>query len=95
MASGPVSEKPRLSGLESSSNLVIGEYHTGMKVFETLVCTILIGVVLYQLATGKLLDRGWTTVTTREERPRFYWSLLTLQAVIVAAVVYAILRDYR
>jgi hypothetical protein len=55
----------------------------------------MIGVVLYQLASGKLLDRGWTTLTTREERPRFYWSLITLQAVIVAGLVYMILRDYR
>jgi hypothetical protein len=74
---------------------MIGEYDTRVKVFETLVCTLMIGVVLYQLASGKLLDRGWTTLTTREERPRFYWSLITLQAVIVAGLVYMILRDYR
>jgi len=72
---------------------MIGEYDTGMNVFKALVCTLMIGVVLYQLAFGKLLDRGWGILTTRDERPRLYWSLLTLQAVIVTAVVYLILRD--
>jgi heme O synthase-like polyprenyltransferase len=66
-----------------------------VNVFNALICTLMIGVVLYQLASGKLLDKGWAVRTTREKRPLFYWSLLTLQAVIVAAVVFMILRDYR
>ena len=66
----------------------IGEYNAAMKIFVVLFCTLMIGLVLYQLATGKLLDRGWTVWTTRQERPLLYWTLVALQAALVAGLVY-------
>jgi hypothetical protein len=66
-----------------------------MKIFSVLFCTLMIGIVLYQLASGKLLDRGWTVWTTRQERPLLYWTLVALQAALVAGLVYMTLHIYR
>ena len=66
-----------------------------MKIFDVLLCTLMTGVVLYQLASGRLLDRGWAVRTTREERPHFYWTLIAIQGALVAGLVYMILHDYR
>ena len=66
-----------------------------MKIFSVIFCTLMIGLVLYQLLFGKLLDRGWTVWTNRQERPTLYWTFVLFQAGMVAGLVYMILHDLR
>jgi amino acid permease len=54
---------------------------------------LLLGVVLYQLISGRLLDRSWKTFATRSERPRLYWSVLSIETAATLTMAYMILHD--
>ena len=55
--------------------------------------SILLGAVLYQLISGRLLDRSWKTFTTRNERPRLYWSAMAFETAVTLTTAYFIVRD--
>ena len=59
---------------------------------------LLLGEVVYELRTGKLLARGWKVFARREDNPMLYWSSMALKIVmtlfvafVVAAVVVEVL----
>lgn len=66
-----------------------------MKIFTVLICTTMIGLVVYQLAFGKLLDRAWKVRATRQERPLLYWVSLAFQVAVTAGLVYIIFHSFR
>jgi len=59
------------------------------------VGSIFLGRLFYQLKSGKLLTKWGKTFTTRGERPRLYWSVLSMEAVLVLMVFYFVIHDLR
>ena len=55
--------------------------------------SLMLGSVLYQVISGRLLDRSWKTFATRKERPRLYWSVIAFEAAFVLTTTYFVLRD--
>ncbi len=60
-----------------------------------LIIALLVGEIIYELRTGKLLARGWKVYAKREDNPMLFWSSVALQifvalfitGVVVLAVV--------
>jgi hypothetical protein len=42
----------------------------------------LLGVVIYQIISGKLLGRNLRVYTTRSERPVLFWTVITIQGTL-------------
>ena len=61
-------------------------------VFGLLMVGLMLGGVLYQLASGKLLGRNWRPYSSREERPIEYWMAITLETTVALAVLYGVLH---
>ena len=61
--------------------------------FGLLMVTLMLGGVLYQLVSGKLLGRDWRPFTSRDERPVMYWTAIAREAAIGLAVLYGVLHD--
>jgi hypothetical protein len=55
--------------------------------------TLMLGGVLYQLVSGKLLGRDWRPYTTRDERPVMYWTAIAIEAAGALWVLYGVLHD--
>ena len=49
---------------------------------------IMLLIVSYQLMSGKLVGLRWETWVTRKDHPRKYWTLLTVEAVVVLAFLF-------
>jgi ABC-type tungstate transport system substrate-binding protein len=47
--------------------------------------TFLVGLIIYQLFSGKSLLRGWCALNTRKDNPMLFWSSIGVQ--IMAALV--------
>ena len=45
-------------------------------------------IVLYQLASGKLLNLRWGIWLTRKEQPRQYWAVLVVELAVVLVTFY-------
>ncbi len=41
------------------------------------------GTVVYQIISGKVLDRRWKVWATRDEQPRRYWLMIAFQLIFV------------
>jgi hypothetical protein len=64
-----------------------------MKTFVGLLMVILmLGGVLYQLVSGKLLGRNWRPFSSRNERPAMYWTAVSLETVGALAILYGVLH---
>jgi hypothetical protein len=59
-----------------------------------LIVALLVGEIVYELRTGKLLARGWKVYAKREDNPMLFWSSVALEIfvalIIVGAVVLAV-----
>ena len=55
--------------------------------------SLMFGSVAYQVVSGKLLDRSWKTFTTRNQRPRLYWSVIAIETAFVLTTSYFVLHD--
>ena len=51
-----------------------------------------IGVIGWQLWSGKAMSRGWRVVAVRSEKPFLYWLNIAIQCVAVAAIVVIVSR---
>lgn len=51
--------------------------------FSSLIVFILTTTWGWQIVTGKLLDRGGHVWTTRQARPRFFWTMIAIQSLVV------------
>jgi hypothetical protein len=40
-------------------------------------------IIVWQLATGKLLSRSWGIWTTRDENPRLFWGIIAVQSAMM------------
>jgi hypothetical protein len=58
-----------------------------MLIFGSLIIAFFIGRTAYEVATGKLLGRGWKPYETREQNPMVYWSTIALQIFLISAAV--------
>jgi hypothetical protein len=63
--------------------------------FYVTVILALVGFVIYELVSGKLMSRAFTMITTREEDPMRYWMGsrgLFWQMLVIIALVYLALH---
>ena len=60
---------------------------TFFTVVALLFAAFLVGEVLYELLTGKLLVRGWKVFKSRDENPMLYWSGISLKILVVLFMV--------
>lgn len=54
----------------------------------TVVFILLLGLVLYQFITGRLLNMKWGTWIARKDRPAMYWTLLLIEAAVAILGIY-------
>jgi hypothetical protein len=47
----------------------------------------LAGLVLWQLVTGKALDRSWHPSVTRQENPGMYWFIVIFQSALLMVIL--------
>jgi len=52
-----------------------------------LIIAVLVGEIVYELRTGKLLARGWKVYAKREHNPMLFWSSVTLQMFVALFVI--------
>ena len=52
-----------------------------------LIIALLVGEIIYELRTGKLLARGWKVYAKREDNPMLFWSSVTLQIFVALFVI--------
>jgi hypothetical protein len=50
--------------------------------------SLLAVLVLYQSLSGHLLNQSWGIWLTRRERPRAYWLILSIEAVVAFSSIY-------
>jgi len=48
---------------------------------------LLVGEIIYELSSGKLLARGWKVYTRRQDNPTLYWSSIVLQMFVALFVL--------
>lgn len=51
---------------------------------------LLLGEVVYELGTGKLLARGWKVFARRDDNPMLYWSSMTLKILMTLFVAFVV-----
>jgi len=54
----------------------------------TAAFALLLGIVLYQLFMGRLLNLKWGVWVTRKERPGIYWTVLVIEATVSILGIY-------
>jgi hypothetical protein len=59
----------------------------GLLLFTACLAVLLV----YELASGNLLGLRWNVWTTRQKRPRLYWSVVGIKAAYILFVAYAFL----
>ena len=52
-----------------------------------LIIALLVGEIVYEIRTGKLLARGWKVFAKRDQNPMFFWSSVTLQIFVALVVI--------
>jgi hypothetical protein len=50
--------------------------------FVGIFVALLVGEIIYELGSGKLLARGWKVYTRRQDNPMLYWSSIVLQMFV-------------
>ena len=60
--------------------------------FGFLMVGLMLGGVLYQLASGKILGRNWRPFSSRDERPVLYWIAISVETAGALAVLYGVLN---
>ncbi len=55
--------------------------------FGFLIAAVLIGEIVYELSSGKLLARGWKVYAKREDNPMLFWSSVALQTFVALFVI--------
>jgi len=60
---------------------------TFFTVVALLFAALLVGEVLYELLTGRLLVRGWRAFNSRNDNPMLYWSGVSLKILVVLFMV--------
>ena len=50
----------------------------------------LVGVIIYQLFSGKSLLRGWCVLNTRKDNPMLFWSSIGVQIMVALVAFYRI-----
>jgi hypothetical protein len=59
----------------------------------TAFALLCIGLVVYQLLSGKIVGRGgW--VTTRDKNPGLYWFTIAIEIAIVAVIIGLAVRNF-
>ncbi len=48
---------------------------------------LLVGGIVYELSSGKLLAWGWKVYTRRQDNPMLYWSSLVLHVLVALFVL--------
>ena len=61
--------------------------------FGAAIALLCIGMVIYQLSSGKVVHRGgW--VTTRDKNPGLYWLTITIEIAFAAGMVGLVIHDF-
>jgi hypothetical protein len=71
------------SGIRSSR--LIGEPVD--RIPEYLFASALAGLVLWQLITGKALDRSWHASVSRKDNPGMYWAVVLVQSAFLMVIL--------
>lgn len=58
-----------------------------MSIPTILFISLLAGVVLWQLITGKALDRSWRPNITRQDNPGAYWFIVIAQSAMLILIL--------
>jgi hypothetical protein len=58
--------------------------------FLILIAALLVGGIVYELSSGKLLAWGWKVYAKRQDNPMLFWSSVALQMFVVLIVVGAV-----
>ncbi len=56
--------------------------------FEALLSFTILGLVVYELASGKMPTRFWKPFITREQSPERYWRWIILQVLTALFLSY-------
>ena len=51
------------------------------------IVALLMGEIVYELISGKLLARGWKVYARRQDNPMLFWSSLALQMLVALFVL--------
>ena len=51
--------------------------------FGALLGALFVGLILFQLISGKLVGTDWRVAYTRRDRPLTYWAVVAAQTAIV------------
>jgi hypothetical protein len=62
--------------------------------FCAVVIAAMVGGVVYQIVSGKVLDRSWKVWATRAEQPGRYWFGVAFQSIIVLIPIVMLIYDY-
>jgi hypothetical protein len=55
----------------------------------TFAFVLMLGIVVYQLFRGQLLNLRWGVWVARRERPGMYWTVLMIEAAVCLLGIYA------
>ena len=58
------------------------------KSYPFVVLFLTSGITIYQLVSGRLLGLYWRTWLTRKDRPRAYWTALTIEFALILLFLY-------
>lgn len=56
-------------------------------IFRYIIAPASGAVILWELWSGKALNRGWSVIALRAEKPVWYWVNITIQCVAVAGIL--------
>jgi hypothetical protein len=56
-------------------------------VFMGFFVALLVGGIVYELSSGKLLAWGWKVYSRRQDNPMLYWSSIVLQILVALFVL--------
>jgi hypothetical protein len=52
-----------------------------------MIAALLVGGIVYELSSGKLLTWGWKVYARRQDNPMLFWSSVALQMFVALIVV--------
>lgn len=58
------------------------------KRYPFIVLFIILMILVYQLASGKLLNLYWRTLVLRKERPRMWWTVFGIEFALALLLIY-------
>jgi hypothetical protein len=62
--------------------------------FAAVVIAAMVGIVVYQIISGEVLDRSWKVWATRDEQPGRYWLGIAFQLLLVLIPIVILIYSF-